>query len=228
MAEETQNQGTQDGNTEHRPHKPMTPAERKKYIQELKAKKQAEKQAKIKAEKEERRRKRLEARKNSGVSGKKMPIVIISSLVVLGIAGYIILSNMSSSKIELDPRTEVQNTAHQDTVANVTDTIKEVVEPVAKEDKTLTANASGSFSLPTPCWVVSYGSFVNEKYAKINTNRLLKRGEKAGYYWIPDYNPRGNKFYKVYIGPFSSKSDAVSALQSIKSSSPTAYILKLK
>jgi cell division septation protein DedD len=222
---ENQNQDNQ--YSEDNNQAPMTAADRKRYILELKAKKEAEKKAKLKEEKEEKRRKKMEERANNPGSKTKLPVIIISALIIVGIVGFFALKKFSDSKIVITPETEKQ-------VEPITDSIieEEYEEEVITEQKTTdepNIKASNStFNLPTPCWIVSYGSFMNEKYAQINTQKLKANGKNAGYYWIPDRNPRGNKFFKVYIGPFFTKADAEIELQNTKKLSPTAYILRLK
>jgi len=86
------------------------------------------------------------------------------------------------------------------------------------------------WKLARPCWVVSFGSFTKEQTANSETNRLKSLGYSAGYYWIPDYRNKGSKeLYKVYVGPFTKKSEAKKLLPTIKKLShfKDAYILKV-
>jgi len=206
----------------------MTPAERKKYIEELKKKKEAE-------AKEKKRRDREEKKKNSeGGDPTKFIVIILVGLLVLGSIStviYFVKPQMFTGEQKLD---ETEKEIEQK-VAKLTKDIDSIVKDLPLDDKIVEIPAekqepqvANSFTLNTPCWVISHSSMVSEKYAKRNVEILSDKGLKCGYYWIPDYNPSGNKFYKVYIGPYTSKKEAKNALSEAKRYSTQAYLLHLK
>lgn len=206
--------------------KSMTPAERKKYIEELKKKKETE-------AKEKKRREREEKRKNSEGKSNSKIIIVVSLLVLVGIAIvlYFVNSEMFTGKQQLDA-TEKEI---EEKVARLTQDIDSIVKDLPVEDadqgipvEKQEPKVANSFTLNTPCWIISHSSMVSEKYAKRNVEIFSDKGIKCGYYWIPDYNPSGNKFYKVYFGPYASKSEAKKALPEMKRYSPQAYLLYLK
>ena len=217
MTEITSENTQAGGQEENNAQKPMTPAERKKYIQELKAKKEAERKAQIKAEKEEKRRKKMEERGASGAKKSKAPLFVLAGLLVVGIVIFFVLKNINPEKTVIEPQVVVEDSI----VAE--DTISEVEEPIVEE-----VVPESKMPFKTPCWIVSYGSFINEKYASKNTQKLKAQGLNCGYYWIPDYNSNGNKFFKVYIGPFNTMKEAQDAMASVKGNNPNAYPLYLK
>jgi len=79
-------------------------------------------------------------------------------------------------------------------------------------------------------WYLSYSSVSNESLAKKIVRQIQSEGyTNSGYYYIPDYDPRGKRLYKVYIGPFSSMEAAEAALEGYLAKKGTgAYPFLLK
>lgn len=106
--------------------------------------------------------------------------------------------------------------------------------PAAKTSKQKQATKQASATpakageLQRPCWLISYISVATEKHAQKGVEELTAKGIASGYYWIPDYLPNGNKFYKVYAGPFGSKAEANGKLATIQELNQQAYVLLLK
>lgn len=73
--------------------------------------------------------------------------------------------------------------------------------------------------------VISYSAVSKEASAKAAVKELNDKGYNAGYYWIPDQQPNGRELFKVYIGPFNSKSEAEASLDEVKGLSAGAYVL---
>lgn len=63
-----------------------------------------------------------------------------------------------------------------------------------------------------PAIFVSCFATKTEKLAQTKTAILKQNGLDAHYYWIPDINPSGNKFFKVVAGPFSNVTEAYPSL----------------
>lgn len=82
--------------------------------------------------------------------------------------------------------------------------------------------------LPTPCWVISYASVSKEARAIKAVANLSMQNIRAGYYWIPDYQPQGAQLFKVYVGPFQSKDEAAEQLAAVKELVSEAFITKVE
>ena len=60
-------------------------------------------------------------------------------------------------------------------------------------------------------------------------NELKSKGFEASYYWIPDFVAHGNPYFKVVIGPFSARMDAMKKLTPVQERAEfDAYVLELK
>lgn len=104
-------------------------------------------------------------------------------------------------------------------------TPEKVSEPVQSSE---THKASKGASINGPCWVISYASVSDEKLASKGVKEVVDKGFIGGYYWIPDFDPNGKQMFKIYVGPFTSEADARAKLPEVVSSSPGAYIVKIK
>lgn len=79
-------------------------------------------------------------------------------------------------------------------------------------------------------WYLSYSSVSQESLAKKIVKQLQSEGySNSGYYYIPDYDSRGKRLYKVYIGPFASMESAEATLEGYLAKKGTgAYPFLLK
>lgn len=242
----------------------MTPAQKKKHIQELKEKKAKEKKAKEKAEKEASKVKKDEPSENGsqgdnsaskkGGSGKIILIIILVVLIVGGAVAYLLKKKHSMHKTTNEKVVVVapasDTVATEETAQAVTaETTEKAQEPTKAESKgkntldkkaegtkattkptaksTATAKPQGG-TLQRPCWLISVISVTNEKHAQKGVTDLQAKGITGGYYWIPDYVPNGNQYFKVYAGPYTSKNEAIQSLASIQEINQQAYVLQLK
>ena len=89
------------------------------------------------------------------------------------------------------------------------------------------ANSGFKKPLTRPTWVISVSSVAKESIAKARTEELRAAGQSADYYWIPDYVDGGNRYFKVFVGPFATKAEAQSYLSNGGLASD-AYVLKVE
>lgn len=102
---------------------------------------------------------------------------------------------------------------------------------VNKTSETTTIDKSGSndpWGLTRPAYIISYVATSSENNAKKQRKLLSSKGFSTGYYWIPDYLPSGPSLYKVYIGPYASKTEAKNALLRVKGLRKDAYVQYVK
>lgn len=80
-----------------------------------------------------------------------------------------------------------------------------------------------------PVYFVACYAVKSEAYALTKVNQLKARGFDASYYWIPDFVPQGNKYFKVVIGPFATQREAMRKLTPVQERAEfDAYVLQLK
>ncbi|MBK8807530.1 MAG: SPOR domain-containing protein [Bacteroidales bacterium] len=210
----------------------MTPAQRLKYIKDLKAKKEADKKAELKRQKIEQKKVQSE-NKSSGnqddneAKAKKIRILIIILILLFFGAGlYMYKSNPSVFKS--GNKDDVAEENSEDYVVNTdADSLKLLEDEINSSfsDNTKTSkNKSGAIT----GWVVGYGAYKDIATAEKIAAKIKNRNYTAGTYWIPDYFPNGKALYKVYIGPFVSKSEAKAILPDVHKYSPEAYMIEFK
>lgn len=200
-----------------------TVAEKKKYIQELKRKKEEERRESLKAERKEKARKQKELDKASGKTGRKrlgFILVIVAILVGLGVFYYL---KMPKEPIVIQPIPEVAVVTVRDSVADEINRMKTDLEEM-KEEKVI----ESKWGISGPCYLISHSSVKNENLAKRSAKKLTHEGFSTGYYWIPDVDAGGHEFFKVYIGPFNTENEAIDRLADVRKYSKKAYILKIK
>lgn len=76
-------------------------------------------------------------------------------------------------------------------------------------------------------FIISYVSNSTESAARNNVVQLSQKGFSANYYYMPDHNSKNPKLYKVYLGPFSSESDAFPTFKKVVAFNDKAFILKM-
>ncbi len=104
--------------------------------------------------------------------------------------------------------------------------IEEITEVLATQHKAVPAAVSQNVSqFKTPVWLISYASVSKNTNAITAVKKLREMGNSAGYYWMPDYAENAPQMYKVYIGPFDTKSQAEAHVASIQELEPHAYVL---
>lgn len=104
--------------------------------------------------------------------------------------------------------------------------IEEITEVLTTQHKTVPAATSHNVSqFKTPVWLISYASVSKNTNAITAVKKLREMGNSAGYYWMPDYAENAPQMYKVYIGPFDTKSQAEAHISSIQELEPHAYVL---
>lgn len=76
---------------------------------------------------------------------------------------------------------------------------------------------------------IGCAAVANEETAKATASDLRRKGfDNAGYFYIPDYDPAGKNFYRIYVGPFNSIEEAEEAIVNVRSENPGAYPFFLK
>lgn len=84
-------------------------------------------------------------------------------------------------------------------------------------------------SIQLPAYFVACYAVKTEAHAIKKINELKAKGFEASYYWIPDFVPSGNAYFKVVIGPYNSISEALRKLTPVQERAEfDAYVLELK
>jgi len=165
-----------------------------------------------------------------------------------GIEPGVVAQNKDSA---VEPKTETEFALdNEEEPENSRQTQEEEVPPPKKPEKQAKREAKGESSVersrdvnyPSESenkepkevlrnyWYVSYMSVSQEASAKRAVRELKAEGiENVGYYYIPDYDPRGKNMYKVYIGPYPSVESAERAIDDhLRKLSPGTYAYFLK
>jgi len=80
-----------------------------------------------------------------------------------------------------------------------------------------------------PAYFVACYAVKKETFAQEKVNTLKAKGFDAKYYWIPDFVSNGNTYYKVVIGPYSTRDKAMEMLTPVQEKAEfDAYVLELK
>lgn len=85
----------------------------------------------------------------------------------------------------------------------------------------------GDISLPA--YFVACSAVKSENFALKKVSELKASGFDASYYWIPDFVSYGSPYFKVVIGPFSTRMEAMKKLTPVQERAEfDAYVLELK
>ena len=150
--------------------------------------------------------------------------------------------NKTGDKPDIEITEKVKETAAEKIVIPVTKIIEEEKAPAQKtpELKTVPISKNEPISnfkgarinkndLNLPVYFVACYAVKTESYALTKVNQLKAKGFDASYYWIPDFAPYGNKYFKVVIGPFSTQREAMRKLTPVQERAEfDAYVLQLK
>ena len=83
--------------------------------------------------------------------------------------------------------------------------------------------------IPHPSYFVTCFVVDSEQEAKEKVYLLKTQGLKAHYYWIPDIDPKGNKYFKVVVGPYKDMASTFPSLTKVQEQiNMDAYVLKMK
>ncbi len=141
-------------------------------------------------------------------------------------------SNNEANEIDYTSTESTVETAVSD--EEVADAITESMLQAAQEKSVKTATiekttAQIDFKKPLnrPTWVISVSSVAKESIAIEKTKELRVAGKTADYYWIPDYVNGGNRYFKVFVGPFATKTEAQKYLANGDLTND-AYVLKVE
>jgi chemotaxis protein histidine kinase CheA len=85
-----------------------------------------------------------------------------------------------------------------------------------KEKVRPTAERLYADDIPTNAVFVSCFAVKKEAYAQKKVAALKSANLDAHYYWIPDINSKGNTFFKIVVGPFSSIKEANPSLTKVQ------------
>ncbi len=103
----------------------------------------------------------------------------------------------------------------------------------SKVQKKITSKAIGirirKGDIDLPAYFVACYAVRNESYALKKIAGLKAKGFNACYYWIQDFDTYGNPYFKVVIGPFNNRLDAMKKLTPVQERAEfDAYVLELK
>jgi len=84
-------------------------------------------------------------------------------------------------------------------------------------------------SITLPAYFVACSAVRKESLAVKKVRELKAKGFAASYYWIPDFVDHGSPYFKVVIGPFATRMDAMKKLTPVQERAEfDAYVLELK
>ncbi len=120
-----------------------------------------------------------------------------------------------------------------DSNAETTSTNTEKATNASSPDSsTVSTNGLGLIvpgNLQLPAFFVACYAVKTEKQAEVKIAFLKTKGFDALYYWIPDFVPQGNSFFKVVIGPFRTQTEALRTLTPVQERAEfDAYVLQVK
>ena len=114
--------------------------------------------------------------------------------------------------------------------------IKKEVVLIPKEEKEIkktpvisNGNRLSKGAVDLPSYFVACSAVKTEALAINKTNQLTTLGFKSSYYWIPDFTPNGNTYFKVVVGPFKDRREAMRNLTRVQERVEfDAYVYELK
>jgi hypothetical protein len=126
------------------------------------------------------------------------------------------------------PEATMEEKATEEIVSEKKVPTKEINEPLVVQNEKPEPEAKSlkhRSVIPTlPCYIISHSSLKNENQAKAEVDKLKSSGLPAGYYWIPDHDPNGNPFFKVYIGPYATMEEGLRKLRTLKGLQRDTYL----
>jgi cell division septation protein DedD len=136
-------------------------------------------------------------------------------------------TNITTKTIKTEPK-KAKTVSPTKTKANTTKPKVQKTQP--KQNRSI---SSGTYikkgSIRLPAYFVACSAVKNENLAIKKANELKAKGFDASYYWIPDFVTQGNPYFKVVIGPFSKRMDAMRKLTPVQERAEfDAYVLELK
>lgn len=124
-------------------------------------------------------------------------------------------------------------TAKTNKQATTNQTTSKTPPPAKKETQTVTPILGSAHlkkgDIQLPAYFVACYAVKKEAFAQEKVNKLKDKGFDAKYYWIPDFVSDGNTYYKVVIGPYSTRNKAMEMLTPVQEKAEfDAYVLELK
>ena len=107
--------------------------------------------------------------------------------------------------------------------------VVEKAEEVAPESTRRRAKAQSqglTTNIPSG-FIISYSANGSKDIAENNVRMLRNKGFSAGYYYMPDKNASSPELYKVYVGPFSSESEALPDFKKVVAINDKAFIVRI-
>jgi len=102
------------------------------------------------------------------------------------------------------------------------------VENVTELQPVMYKSSPRSDKIPVPSFIIAYSANADKIQANRNFSHLESLGFESGIYWIPDFFSAGKPLYKVYVGPFTTRSDAETRLIAVRKLQADAYIMKVE
>ncbi len=139
--------------------------------------------------------------------------------------------NITTKTVKAKPKKTIRATANPAENKVKTNTTKPKTQKT--QPKQSRSISSGTYikkgSITLPAYFVACSAVKNESLAIKKVNELKAKGFDASYYWIPDFIKLGNPYFKVVIGPFSTRIDAMKKLTPVQERAEfDAYVLELK
>jgi len=109
------------------------------------------------------------------------------------------------------------------------DAEKEGMNSEDLDDKDITTpDEIDKWGVKRPSFIISHSAYSTRESAEKIKAKLMDIGFNSGFYWIPDYHDSEKQLYKVFVGPYTTRSDAEDMLQAVKKIREEAYIMKLE
>lgn len=148
-------------------------------------------------------------------------------------------TTITKKPVKAEPKTTAKPTEKKETSQTAKPTEKkettQTAKPQAKTSpkKQTNTNLSGVYikkgDINFPAYFIACSAVKNERIALQKVSELKTHGFDASYYWIPDFVELGNPYFKVVIGPFSTRIDAMRKLTPVQERAEfDAYVLVLK
>ncbi|MBN2236056.1 MAG: SPOR domain-containing protein [Bacteroidales bacterium] len=163
--------------------------------------------------------------------------MVLLIIILLVVAYFIFFYNPGVKTHEAKAKPETTIIKEDPVEKTSNETSKEV--PVKKEpaktnkaastNKTFSGVRLRSGDLHLPSFFVACYAVKQESLAQTKVKELTDKGFDAKYYWIPDFVPNGNKYFKVVVGPYNSIKEAMLILTPVQERAEfDAYVLELK
>jgi cell division septation protein DedD len=158
-------------------------------------------------------------------SVKKEVDYTISSDNVYDSLASLIQVDLSKKLANQDSSEAIDSARQQDKISEKTKATEKVIKEVKSNNPEVERNGS---LYKTPFYIISISAVSKKESAIKGALKIQKSKDLGNFLWIPDYNPNGKPLYKVYIGPFVSKTEAQKQKETLNSKYPGCYVQSIK